>query len=189
MTEAFGRLLQTEEGRNQARQLIHAQANDEVDANSISTGSEATCDSEDWNSEEWESADEAEGSFGTLVVHDPVEYNSIHCPPFPSCEDTKPSDYLCDCYSYGEHYATCCLEWGENDPIDWNFWIESANAMKDIERLPNDVRRKVLNDKLWRTCNLGDTRGERIKLPNCGEVKVRQFFPQKDGTYMGFMAV
>ena len=61
--------------------------------------------------------------------------------------------------------------------------------MKDIERLPNDVRRKVLNDKLWRTCNLGDTRGERIKLPNCGEVKVRQFFPQKDGTYMGFMAV
>ena len=84
MTEAFGRLLQTEEGRNQARQLIHAQANDEVDANSISTGSEATCDSEDWNSEEWESADEAEGSFGALVVHDPVEYNSIHCPPFPS---------------------------------------------------------------------------------------------------------
>ena len=64
LTEAFGRLLQTEEGRNQARQLIHAQANDEVDANSISTGSEATCDSEDWNSEEWESADEAEGSFG-----------------------------------------------------------------------------------------------------------------------------
>ena len=66
MTEAFGRLLQTEEGRNQARQLIHAQANDEVDANSISTGSEATCDSEDWNSEEWESADEAGGSLLTL---------------------------------------------------------------------------------------------------------------------------
>jgi len=43
LTEAFGRLLQTEEGRNQARQLIHAQENDEVDANSISTGSEATC--------------------------------------------------------------------------------------------------------------------------------------------------
>ena len=43
MTDALARVLQTEEGRNQARQLIHAQENDEVDANSISTGSEATC--------------------------------------------------------------------------------------------------------------------------------------------------
>ena len=47
LTEALARLLQTEEGRNQARQLIHVQENDEVDINSTSTGSEITCDSED----------------------------------------------------------------------------------------------------------------------------------------------
>ena len=108
-----------------------------------------------WNSEEWESEDEVEGNYGALVVHDPVEYDCIHCPPFPSCENTKLNDYLCDCYSYGEHYTTCCLEWGENDPIDWNFWLESADAMKDIEILLNNVMRKVLYNKLWRTCNLG----------------------------------
>ena len=100
MTEAFERLLQMEEDRNQARQLIHAQENDEVDTNSTSTGSETACDSEDWNSEEWESANEAEGNCGALVVHDSVEYNSLHCPPFPSCENTKQNNYLCDSYSY-----------------------------------------------------------------------------------------
>ena len=88
LTEALARVLKTEEGRNQARQLIHAHENDDVDSKSTSTGSEITCDSEDWNSEEWESADEAEGSYGALVVHDPVERDSIHRPPFPSCENT-----------------------------------------------------------------------------------------------------
>ena len=34
---------------------------------------------------------------------------------------------------------------------------------KDIERLPNNVMRKMLYHKLWRTCDLGDARGERIK--------------------------
>ena len=47
MTEAFGRLLQTEEGRNQARQLIHAHENDDVDSKSTSAGSEISCDSEE----------------------------------------------------------------------------------------------------------------------------------------------
>ena len=32
MTDALARVLQTEEGRNQARQLIHAQENDDVDS-------------------------------------------------------------------------------------------------------------------------------------------------------------
>ena len=58
---------------------------------------------------------------------------------------------------------------------------------KNVERLPNNVMRKNLYQKLWRTCDLGDTRGERIKLPNCGEVKVRQIYPQQDGKYMGLM--
>ena len=40
LTEDFERLLQTKEGRNQARQHIHAQENDEADANSTSTGSD-----------------------------------------------------------------------------------------------------------------------------------------------------
>ena len=44
LTEALARVLQTEEGRNQARQLIHAQENDEVDIKSTSTGSEISCD-------------------------------------------------------------------------------------------------------------------------------------------------
>ena len=47
MTDALARVLQTEEGRNQARQLIHAQENDEVDSESISAGSEISCDSEE----------------------------------------------------------------------------------------------------------------------------------------------
>ena len=46
LTEALARLLQTEEGRNRARQLIHAQENDEVDTNSNSTGSETAYDLE-----------------------------------------------------------------------------------------------------------------------------------------------
>ena len=57
LTEALARVLKTEEGRNQARQLIHAHENDDVDSKSTSTGSEITCDSEDWNSEGWESED------------------------------------------------------------------------------------------------------------------------------------
>ena len=61
-----------------------------------------------------------------------------------------------------------------------------ADVEKNIERLPNNVMRKNLYQKLWRTCDLGDTRGERIKLPNCGEAKVRQIYPQQDGKYMGF---
>ena len=47
MTDALARVLQTEEGRNQARQLIHAQENDEVDSKSTSAGSEVSCDSEE----------------------------------------------------------------------------------------------------------------------------------------------
>ena len=182
MTDALARVLQTEEGRNQARQLIHAQENDEVDSESISAGSEISCDSEE-NFDEIE----FEGYFGGLTVHPPVVHNYKHCPPFPNCDSTTMQDAPCDCYSYGEHYVTCCLEWGENDPIDWNFWHRKADMEKSIERLPNSVMRKNLYQKLWRTCDLGDTRGERIKLPNCGEAKVRQIYPQQDGKYMGFM--
>ena len=173
MTDALARVLQTEEGRNQARQLIHAQENDEVDSESISAGSEISCDSEE-NFDEIE----FEGYFGGLTVHPPVVHNYKHCPPFPNCDSTTMQDAPCDCYSYGEHYVTCCLEWGENDPIDWNFWHRKADMEKNVERLPNNVMRKNLYQKLWRACDLGDTRGERIKLPNCGEAKARQIYPQ-----------
>ena len=47
MTEALASVLKTEEGRNQARQLIHAQEYDVVDSKSTSTGSEISCDSEE----------------------------------------------------------------------------------------------------------------------------------------------
>ena len=47
LTEALASVLKMEEGRNQARQLIHAQENDEVDIKSTSTGSEISCDSEE----------------------------------------------------------------------------------------------------------------------------------------------
>ena len=63
MTDALARVLQTEEGRNQARQLIHAQENDEVDSESISAGSEISCDSEE-NFDEIE----FEGYFGGLTI-------------------------------------------------------------------------------------------------------------------------
>ena len=47
LTEALASVLKTEEGRNQARQLIHAQEYDVVDSKSTSTGSEISCDSEE----------------------------------------------------------------------------------------------------------------------------------------------
>ena len=69
--------------------------------------------------------------------------------------------------------------WGENDAINWkSIRSEALASMNDENRtLTNNQMRKQLYKLLYRQCDIGNNKGERIELSPCGVAKIRQIYP------------
>jgi hypothetical protein len=128
-----------------------------------------------------------------IELHPPIPHNSIHCPPLEDTDDgfnmTFNND-TCNCYTYGANFEPCCRLWGENSEINWTSVRAEATASCDDPNriLSNNQMRKQLYKLLYRQCDVGDNRGERIELSRCGVAKIRQIYPSDTGSYMGFLA-
>jgi hypothetical protein len=123
-----------------------------------------------------------------IYVHEPVDFASLHCPPFESIETTMLG--VCDCTDFG------MIECGTNDNFqvfsaDINFIDEYSDALSSVHsplRLPSNKLRRRLYGLLFCACDFGILeKRERRKLPNCAVAKIRHVFPSSDGYYMGYL--
>ena len=54
---------------------------------------------------------------------------------------------------------------------------------------PNNLKRKRLNGIVFHKVDPGTlSQRERFELPSCAVAKIRQFFPEESGFYIGFKA-
>ena len=166
--------------------------NSSFSSNVSEKGSDEESDSSDY-SEHSSSPDSniCDKKFGAISckLHDPVAFDTFHCPPFPDTpegfENTMKKP--CNCSSYGVLFQKCAQLWGIGDPIDWE--KERDFALKTInndKRQSNSTKRKDLYKLVYRTYVNGVLeRGQDIRLANCAEAKIRQIYPSYDGYYMG----
>jgi hypothetical protein len=121
-----------------------------------------------------------------LTLHDAVDHDFRHCPPFPTIESTLHGD--CDCADYG--MVQCCRENNFSFFHRLNFDEEyqlSLNSVMDMDRLPSNLLRKRLYKHLFHETDIGLLeKHERRKLPNCAVARVRQIYPNTEGQYMGY---
>jgi hypothetical protein len=125
-----------------------------------------------------------------LHLHESVDHNSRHCPPFPDIDTTLPLEHVCDCFDYP--MPQCCItdkclwisqHWRKSMPL---LFIE-ANENQNDRLLENNQMRFRLYAKGYKRLDFGGGEaGVRHKLPNCYVAMVRQLYPSSTGNYVGF---
>jgi len=132
-------------------------------------------------------------AIGCIRIHSPIPNfpgeNQFpeRAPPFQSI-DTTLGNGQCDCERFGIN--PCCLQDPEFDFFspDINIEEEMAKERTEISN-PNNLKRKRLNGIVFHKVDPGTlSQRERFELPSCAVAKIRQFFPEESGFYIGFKA-
>ena len=130
-----------------------------------------------------------------LQLHDAVVFNSFHCPPFPSIDDTTSDDFPCDCVERGLPICgrTDNFNYFVDPPFGFqnlNFETEEAEAnetMNEEHRSLNNEQRKSLYRRVFFLMDFPEEAdNKRRQLPNCVCAKIRQIYPSATGMYMGY---
>ena len=168
-------------------------ASDQSEADSDQSKADSDSDQSEADSDQSDSAHdeivENNANLSTILnVHEPMVYESIHCPPL----DSVPVLGECNCTEFGLH--PCLQEsWvnGNAPREELNFdtlRITAINSVNDNLRFPNNEQRKRLYKSVF--CSLPFSyyeQGSRKELPQCAYGKIRQICPNANGNYMGFL--
>ena len=123
---------------------------------------------------------------GVIHLHEPQIFVSLHCPPFPSINNTLHGE--CDCLDFGMEVC------GRTDEFDFfavlnlvEEYNQAVVTVDSIDRIPANLLRKRLYKMLLHATDFGIfEKNERRKLPNCAVARIRQIYPSITGDYMGF---
>ena len=168
-------------------------ASDQSEADSDQSKADSDSDQSEADSDQSDSAHDEivdnNANLSTILnVHEPMVYESIHCPPL----DSVPMLGECNCTEFGLH--PCLQEsWvnGNAPREELNFdtlRITAINSANDNLRFPNNEQRKRLYKSVF--CSLPFSyyeQGSRKELPQCAYGKIRQIYPNANGNYMGFL--
>ena len=129
-----------------------------------------------------------------VKIHDRINHDHVHCPPFPDMSSTfrGAPHGICDCEDFclAQCFQDNDFEFLKNCayPIRFDDLYTLAVVGVDNERRrPNNEIRKYYYSKLFIALDFGRLeKGERRRLPNCGVAKIRQLHPSESGFYMGF---
>ena len=123
-----------------------------------------------------------------LVIHhhEPMVFNTIHCPPFESIVHTLFGE--CDCLEFGMEVCGQTDEFqffSELDFVDRH--IKALETADSLDRVSSNLIKKSIYISLFDAIDFGILeKKERRKLPNCVVARIRQIYPSKTGDYMGF---
>jgi hypothetical protein len=127
------------------------------------------------------------GYVGTLHLHDPPIYATVHCPPFAAIDKTLHGE--CDCNDFG------MIGCAQTDDFQFYPMMRlseeydlSSNSADSVDRLTSATLRRRLYQLLLHASDLGIVgEDERRTIPNCVVAGIRQIYPSATGGYTDYV--